>query len=186
MFAVDRNRTRTFGGFVAQGLLHHRATTPPPHLLGHKTRDTSSTHITFTGIAPDSGATSLNHAQLPCQSPAHQGVARGGGPFLRLYKRPSRHCAPHSPLSRSLQHLIHQLTMAQVNEDMLLKLFKAIDTDNSGTLSAKEILAVLNDPKLKSPKKHTLKEVEDLVGAIDSSGDGKVDFKEFLQVFKSK
>ncbi|XP_078713005.1 putative calcium-binding protein C50C3.5 [Lampetra fluviatilis] len=76
--------------------------------------------------------------------------------------------------------------MAQVNEDMLLKLFKAIDTDNSGTLSAKEILAVLNDPKLKSPKKHTLKEVEDLVGAIDSSGDGKVDFKEFLQVFKSK
>ncbi|XP_032831931.1 uncharacterized protein LOC116955076 [Petromyzon marinus] len=76
--------------------------------------------------------------------------------------------------------------MAQkTKEETLLDLFKAIDTDNSGTLTAKEILAVLNNPNLKSPKKHTLKEVEALVASIDTSGDGKVDFKEFLQVFKS-
>ncbi len=56
------------------------------------------------------------------------------------------------------------------------------DTDNSGTISADELMLVLQNLNMK-PRES---EVEKIVRQIDTDGGGVIDFAEFLDLMNSK
>jgi Ca2+-binding EF-hand superfamily protein len=66
-------------------------------------------------------------------------------------------------------------------EEVLYKLFREIDVDGSGTLTVDEIQSALAT-SLK--KDITRAEIEEWVKAADESRDGKVDFDEFVKMWR--
>ena len=68
------------------------------------------------------------------------------------------------------------------SEQHLLDVFKVIDRDNSGTVSADELRGVL---KRYVAKTITPEEVEGMIAQADKNGDGKVDYAEFMRIVQS-
>jgi calmodulin len=50
------------------------------------------------------------------------------------------------------------------------------DKDNSGTITKEEIINALKAEKSQE------KEIEKYINAVDKNGDGKIDYKEFLEL----
>jgi Ca2+-binding EF-hand superfamily protein len=64
--------------------------------------------------------------------------------------------------------------------------FNQFDADKSGLLDANEVLALINTAlqHMKANRQATQKEVNDLIAAVDKSGDGKIAKPELLEIFK--
>jgi calcium-dependent protein kinase len=63
-----------------------------------------------------------------------------------------------------------------LRNERLFETFCMFDKDNSGQITKDEILKALNADKNQE------KEIEKYINAVDKNGDGKVDYKEFLQL----
>ena len=63
-----------------------------------------------------------------------------------------------------------------LRNERLFETFCMFDKDNSGQITKDEILIALNADKNQE------KEIEKYINAVDKNGDGKVDYKEFLQL----
>ena len=63
-----------------------------------------------------------------------------------------------------------------LKKEKLLEAFCKFDIDNSGFITKDELLKALKAEKSQE------KEVEQLIKAVDKNGDGKIDYKEFLQL----
>ena len=63
-------------------------------------------------------------------------------------------------------------------------LFGLFDTDNSGKLSAEELMAILTRPDTRQPL--TIAEARSLIEKYDTNGDGELDYDEFVRAFTSK
>ena len=63
-----------------------------------------------------------------------------------------------------------------LRNERLFETFCMFDKDNSGQITKDEILKALN------AEKNQEKEIEKYINAVDKNGDGKVDYKEFLQL----
>ena len=63
-----------------------------------------------------------------------------------------------------------------LKKEKLYEAFCKFDIDNSGFITADELLKALKAEKSQE------KEVEQLIKAVDKNGDGKIDYKEFLQL----
>ena len=63
-----------------------------------------------------------------------------------------------------------------LKKEKLLEAFCKFDIDNSGFITTDELLKALKAEKSQE------KEVEQLIKAVDKNGDGKIDYKEFLQL----
>lgn len=61
----------------------------------------------------------------------------------------------------------------------LKKWFNCFDADGSGTISADELV----DPLLSLGLAKTVREVEKMIAEVDDSGDGELQFEEFVQLF---
>lgn len=73
-------------------------------------------------------------------------------------------------------------TLAE-NQQMLLTVFKFLDTDNDGTLSPKEFrtgVALLNK---RLPTERQLKDPDELFKILDADGNGEISFEEFTNGF---
>ena len=77
----------------------------------------------------------------------------------------------------SLLTLEQKQTLSQY--DQYLAAFKAVDTDNSGTISKRELLEVLKKAGLASGK-----QALEVFSGFDQDGDGKLDFEEFARIAK--
>ena len=73
-----------------------------------------------------------------------------------------------------------ELSEEQIAE--YLRAFKHIDRNQDGSLNCKELLQVLQ----LSCKSFTISEVQDMMSAVDSDGNGTLDFPEFLQMMATK
>ena len=63
-----------------------------------------------------------------------------------------------------------------LKKEKLFETFSKFDIDNSGFITKDELLKALKAEKSQE------KEVENLIKAVDKNGDGKIDYKEFLQL----
>lgn len=89
----------------------------------------------------------------------------GTGLLVRLFR-----------LSHSFIHSPTSLRVPSVTDDELSRLFKrftSLDTDNSGTLSVEEFMAI---PELEHNPL-----VRRVIATFDTDNNGEIDFKEFLQ-----
>lgn len=68
----------------------------------------------------------------------------------------------------------------QYTEEELRIAFRQFDQDNSGYIQAKELDTIMQ----KMGQRLNKAEIEAMVKALDSSGDGKISFGEFVQLFK--
>ncbi len=75
-----------------------------------------------------------------------------------------------------------KLPPSRLDEAKLRKAFKDLDTDNSGTLDAGEIKKALSS----CGTKITDETAAAIIKQVDRDGDGKVNVKEFLAVFRSQ
>eukprot|EP00180_Rhodochaete_pulchella_P004117 Plantae.Rhodophyta-Rhodochaete_pulchella.ctg7587.p1 GENE.Plantae.Rhodophyta-Rhodochaete_pulchella.ctg7587~~Plantae.Rhodophyta-Rhodochaete_pulchella.ctg7587.p1 ORF type:complete len:444 (-),score=105.02 Plantae.Rhodophyta-Rhodochaete_pulchella.ctg7587:490-1632(-) len=75
---------------------------------------------------------------------------------------------------RALQVMASNLAQEDLKE--MEAMFKAIDTDNSGTITVAEMRSALQ----KGGKKLPESEIQDLLSAYDVDGDGVIDYSEFL------
>ena len=63
-----------------------------------------------------------------------------------------------------------------LRNERLLEAFSVFDKDNSGQITKEELLEALKAEKSQE------KEVEKYIQAVDKNGDGKIDYKEFLDL----
>ena len=63
-----------------------------------------------------------------------------------------------------------------MKKERLLEAFSVFDKDNSGQITKEELLEALKAEKSQE------KEVEKYIQAVDKNGDGKIDYKEFLDL----
>ena len=103
-----------------------------------------------------------HHATYPHRPPIH---------------RFSTHKQVTSASLPSLLTLEQKQTLSQY--DQYLAAFKAVDTDNSGTISKRELLEVLKKAGLASGK-----QALEVFSGFDQDGDGKLDFEEFARIAK--
>merc|ERR1711879_21818 len=66
------------------------------------------------------------------------------------------------------------------NDKMLKKKFEEYDTDGSGQIDKDELKVLLTKVVGEAPSDE---EVDKMMKSVDSSGDGKVDFKEFCGIY---
>ena len=64
--------------------------------------------------------------------------------------------------------------------DQYLAAFKAVDTDNSGAISKRELYAVLEKAGLTSGK-----QALEVFSGFDTDGNGSLDFDEFTKIAKA-
>lgn len=64
-------------------------------------------------------------------------------------------------------------------EDEIRLAFRQFDQDNSGYIQAKELETVLQ----RMGRRLNKSEIDAMVKALDTTGDGKISFEEFLQLF---
>ena len=65
------------------------------------------------------------------------------------------------------------------SEDDLRLAFRQLDQDNSGYIQAKELEAVLQ----RMGRRLSKAEIDSMVKTLDTTGDGKISFEEFRQLF---
>ena len=65
------------------------------------------------------------------------------------------------------------------SEDDIRLAFRQFDHDNSGYIQAKELEIVLQ----RMGRHLNKSEIEAMIKALDTTGDGKISFEEFLQLF---
>ena len=65
-------------------------------------------------------------------------------------------------------------------EEDLLEVFKVYDRDGDGSISAAELMEVMN----KMGEEVTLEEVQDMIAEMDTSGEGTVSYVDFLRIMK--
>lgn len=65
------------------------------------------------------------------------------------------------------------------SEEELRAAFQKFDQDNSGYIQAKELQAIMS----KMGRNVSKTEIEAIIKSLDSSGDGKISFAEFVQLF---
>ena len=65
------------------------------------------------------------------------------------------------------------------SEDDLRLAFRQLDSDNSGYIQASELEAVLQ----KMGRRLNKSEIDAMVKTLDKTGDGKISFEEFRQLF---
>jgi len=70
----------------------------------------------------------------------------------------------------------------QSSEDRLRKVFKLLDFDGGGTISAKELKGALDSIELDETM--TDNKCDELIKECDKDGDGEIDFEEFISLFK--
>ena len=72
----------------------------------------------------------------------------------------------------------------QLKEERIRKVFKALDLDSNGKISADELKTAMNSVSktIKVSKSKCLQLIKD----ADKDGDGEIDFEEFIQLFQSK
>ena len=73
-------------------------------------------------------------------------------------------------------------TLAE-NHEMLLTVFKFLDTDGDGTLSLKEFRTGVKLLNRRLPKERQLKNPDELFKGLDANGDGDISFEEFSSGF---
>lgn len=66
------------------------------------------------------------------------------------------------------------------SQDELRDAFSQFDQDGSGYIQAEELEQIMK--KLGRPVSRT--QIESMISALDRSGDGKIGFEEFVQLFK--
>ena len=67
-------------------------------------------------------------------------------------------------------------------EDEIHALFRVLDQDGSGTISADELMLVMTY----DGEKITVKEVEELIREADSDGDGEINLEEFVMIVQGR
>jgi calmodulin len=68
------------------------------------------------------------------------------------------------------------------NEDEIQALFRVLDQDGNGTISADELTLVMTY----DGEKITDKEVEELIKEADSDGDGEINLEEFVMMVQGR
>ena len=63
-----------------------------------------------------------------------------------------------------------------LQQERLYEAFSVLDKDKSGAITKDELMSVLNIPNDEAG------EVEKLMKSADKNGDGKIDYKEFLEL----
>lgn len=92
--------------------------------------------------------------------------------------------------SAAIQHLSSTLDEKQVdilrkNSDMLLAVFKFLDTDGSGSIDRSEFRTGIKLLNKRLPEASQFKDSDELFNALDSDGSGDIDIAEFNQVFQT-
>ena len=67
-------------------------------------------------------------------------------------------------------------------EDEIHALFRVLDQDGSGTISADELMLVMTY----DGEEITVKEVEELIREADSDGDGEINIEEFVMIVQGR
>ena len=67
-----------------------------------------------------------------------------------------------------------------LKNERLFETFSMFDKDNSGTITKEEIINALKAEKSQE------KEIEKYINAVDKNGDGKIDYKEFLELMRAE
>ena len=67
-----------------------------------------------------------------------------------------------------------------LKNERLFETFSMFDKDNSGTITKEEIINAIK------AEKNQEKEIEKYINAVDKNGDGKIDYKEFLELMRSE
>ena len=65
------------------------------------------------------------------------------------------------------------------SEEELRAAFKKFDQDNSGYIQAKELQSIMT----KMGRNVSKAEIDAMIKSLDASGDGKISFEEFVQLF---
>jgi Ca2+-binding EF-hand superfamily protein len=65
------------------------------------------------------------------------------------------------------------------SQEELRAAFQKFDQDNSGYIQAKELQAIMS----KMGRNVSKTEIDAMIKSLDSSGDGKISFEEFVQLF---
>jgi Ca2+-binding EF-hand superfamily protein len=81
----------------------------------------------------------------------------------------------------SLLHPHYPLHVSPSSEAALRELFNEFDTDNSGFITPDNLRQLINDAGYADQV--TDDEITELVAKVDTTGDGKISFEEFLAVF---
>jgi calcium-dependent protein kinase len=68
---------------------------------------------------------------------------------------------------------------AYMKEDICWAAFRAFDRDGNGTISKEELALVLQDRDVAAV---AMRDVAELLGTLDTNGDGEIDFQEFMQM----
>ena len=67
-----------------------------------------------------------------------------------------------------------------LKNERLFETFSMFDKDNSGTITKEEIINAIK------AEKNQEKEIEKYINAVDKNGDGKIDYKEFLELMRAE
>lgn len=72
-----------------------------------------------------------------------------------------------------------------LREEHLRNAFSMFDTDNSGKIDAREIIALISGDDAAIDEKLDREEVEAVIKEVDVDGDGEVDFEEFILMMRN-
>ena len=80
----------------------------------------------------------------------------------------------------------HEAETLAENQDMLLTVFKFLDTNHDGTLSPKEFRTGVDLLNRRLPHEKRLKNPDQLFKFLDADGNGEISFEEFVHGFGMK
>lgn len=72
-----------------------------------------------------------------------------------------------------------------LREEHLRNAFSMFDTDNSGKIDAREIIALISGDDAAIDEILDREEVEAVIKEVDVDGDGEVDFEEFILMMRN-
>ena len=71
-----------------------------------------------------------------------------------------------------------------LREEICWAAFKVFDRDGSGSIGHSEVVNVLADGNVESVLGKEI--IDNIFGAVDTDGDGEIDFQEFMAMMKEK
>ncbi|XP_074503013.1 calmodulin-like isoform X3 [Sebastes fasciatus] len=102
--------------------------------------------------------------------------------------------AGHNPTEKGLQEIIKAVDtdgngtiefkefLTMMVEEPIKEAFRIIDKDGSGCISPAELREVMTNVKVKM----TAEEVDKIIKEVDTDGDGRISYKEFVKMMMQK